>query len=359
MGTSERTSDGDAETMAVTAEWTVAHSAVLNDAVIARKCEWGFSCRFGAMCLAWHSLGEHEHFAVKQQVKKREWEEKCAFCVRGCCRHGEMCRRGMDGRNVNAIETRAGLGREHGEDESDYESAEEGPPEKINDRRRGPRVEESWSEDWDEKVVAGRLPQGALHGANQQNLMTGGNNSALSGDIDGDEAEQEGDAEDVVVFNTRVQMRKPAGRRQAGLDELDRAVAAGRKARNKFMMEGDHPSARKMHKKLQEIELRKQHHLQRQHDSKQHYDEQQHIEQHLVSRATKQQHGSTNQGLPGRAELQGWAERIATAGKEHNNGGTKVMTGAKRKEEEQKAERRARKPVEEMKGEGKMQHRPG
>jgi len=38
---------------------------------------------------------------------------------------------------------------------------------------------------------------------------------------------------------------------------------------------------------------------------------------------------------------------------------TEVMTGAKRKEEEQKAERRARKPVEEMKGEGKMQHRPG
>ena len=35
------------------------------------------------------------------------------------------------------------------------------------------------------------------------------------------------------------------------------------------------------------------------------------------------------------------------------------MTGAKRKEEEQKAERRARKPVEEMKGEGKMQHIPG
>jgi hypothetical protein len=123
--------------MAGKAEWTVAHSAVLNDAVIARKCEWGFSCRFGAVCLAWHSLGEHEHFAVKQQVRKREWEEKCAFCVRGCCRHGEMCRRGMDGRNVNAIETGAGLGRERGEDESDYESAEEGPPERTNDRREG------------------------------------------------------------------------------------------------------------------------------------------------------------------------------------------------------------------------------
>jgi hypothetical protein len=174
--------------------------------------------------------------------------------------------------------------------------------------------------------------------------MTGGKYSALSGD--GDEAEQEGDAEDAIVFNTRVQMRKPAGRRQAGLDELDRAMAAGRKARNKFMMEGDHPSARKMHKKLEEIEMRQQQHLQQHHDSKQHHNKQQHIEQHLVSRVTQQQHGSTDQGLPGRVELQGWAERIATG-------------GAKRKDEEQKAERRARKPVEEMKGEGKMQHRPG
>ena len=42
--------------------------------------------------------------------------------------------------------------------------------------------------------------------------MTGGKYSALSGD--GDEAEQEGDAEDAIVFNTRVQMRFPAGRRQ-------------------------------------------------------------------------------------------------------------------------------------------------
>jgi len=156
-------------------------------------------------------------------------------------------------------------------------------------------------------------------------------------------------------------MRKPAGRRQAGLDELDRAMAAGRKARNKFMMEGDHPSARKMHKKLEEIEMRQQQHLQQHHDSmrKQHHNKQQHIEQHLVSRVTQPQHGSTDQGLPGRVELQGWAERIATGGKEHSNGGTEVTTGAKRKEEEQKAERRARKPVEEMKGEGKMQHRPG
>ena len=66
------------------------------------------------------------------------------------------CRRGIEGRNPIRVGMTIGMASGEREQESDYESAEEKPPDSREKRARGPRVEESWSEDWGEEVVAGR-----------------------------------------------------------------------------------------------------------------------------------------------------------------------------------------------------------
>jgi hypothetical protein len=101
-------------------------------------------------------------------------------------------------RKIEAV-AGAGTGAER-EQESDYESAEEEPPtERTKGLRRGPSVEESWSEDWDEEVMAGEVPLRRL-GAGLQ--VSGGGYSALSGD---DSEEFDGGEEEELVFNVRAQ----------------------------------------------------------------------------------------------------------------------------------------------------------
>ena len=61
------------------------------------RCPWGALCRFGAAgkCRGEHTLPEDAHFARKREIRKMEAKAPCAFCVRGCCRFGAGCRRGM------------------------------------------------------------------------------------------------------------------------------------------------------------------------------------------------------------------------------------------------------------------------
>ena len=61
------------------------------------RCPWGALCRFGAAgkCRGEHTVPEDEHFAKKREIQQMEAKAPCAFCVRGCCRFGAGCRRGM------------------------------------------------------------------------------------------------------------------------------------------------------------------------------------------------------------------------------------------------------------------------
>ena len=61
------------------------------------KCPWGSLCRFGTVgkCRGVHTLLEREHFKRKRQVQREEANTSCPFCVRGCCRFGESCWRGV------------------------------------------------------------------------------------------------------------------------------------------------------------------------------------------------------------------------------------------------------------------------
>ena len=289
---------GTAERMAGGAIRAGVQSVVLNGAVVARKCEWGVSCLFGAMCLAWHSFEEQEHFAMKQALKRREWGERCAFCVRGCCRHGEMCRRGIGGRNASwdmkrEIETGARKGAER-EQESDYESAEEEPPaERTKGVGRGPSVEESWSEDWGEEVMAGEVPLQRL-GADWQ--VSGGSYSALSSD---DEEEFDGGEEEELVFRVRAQAR-----------------ACGEKGG-------------RVTKQAQDSEHKK-------HDERQ------------PSGAQDQHQGGAGmkfEPVVGQEEIQSWARRLAGADEqevEQSGAGAEVAQKADDKDERRRAARRER-----------------
>ena len=46
-------------------------------------------------CRGEHTFQEAEHFDRKQAIRQVEARASCAFCVRGCCRFGAECRRGM------------------------------------------------------------------------------------------------------------------------------------------------------------------------------------------------------------------------------------------------------------------------
>ena len=61
------------------------------------KCPWGSLRRFGTAgkCRGVRTLSEREHFRRKSQVKQEEARTSCPFCVRGCCRFGEGCWRGV------------------------------------------------------------------------------------------------------------------------------------------------------------------------------------------------------------------------------------------------------------------------
>jgi hypothetical protein len=375
MGTSERASDGGAgrRVREVEHERIGALSTMLNSAVMKRKCGWGFSCRFGTGCLAWHSFEEQEHFAVKQEVRRREWEERCGFCVRGSCKYGDGCRRGIEGRNT--IGMTIGMASGEREQESDYESAEEEPPEspEILKRARGPRVEESWSEDWGEEVVAGRVSLQDRQGEDW--LVAGGGYSVLSAAKSEDDVV---DTEDAFVFKTRAR-------------EDNRKDVSGRKKEQGKASRIDTPP------------------------------QQQHQQQH--GRQTEQTGARlTCAAVAGQGEIQSWARRIATGGDKSEGEseetqdeektaieamqkllGRAVAVGRRARmrkmweedpcswghEEwarvgtveklagcisgvaeytrccravqwwEQQAESRRRRPVEEMKGEGEMRHKPG
>jgi hypothetical protein len=368
MGTSERASDGGAgwRVREVEHERIGALSTVLNSAVMTRKCGWGFSCRFGTGCLAWHSFEEQEHFAVKQEVRRREWEERCGFCVRGCCKYGDGCRRGIEGRNPIGMTIRMASGER--EQESDYESAEEEPPDSREKRARGPRVEESWSEDWGEEVVAGRVSLQDRQGEDW--LVAGGGYSVLSAAKREDDVVDTDSREDAFVFKTRA-------RKDNQKDVSGRKKEQGKASRI------DTPP------------------------------QQQHQQQH--GRQTEQTGARlTCAAVAGQGEIQSWARRIATGGKESEGEseetqdedkttiearqellGRALAVGRRARmrkmweedpcswghEEklagcisgvaeytrccravqwwEQQAESRRRRPVEEMKGEGEMRRDPG
>ena len=71
---------------------------------VGEMCPHGTTCGFGAWgrCRGVHTEKEYEHFRQKEKVralqagiKCEEARSPCSWCVRGCCKFGTECRRGL------------------------------------------------------------------------------------------------------------------------------------------------------------------------------------------------------------------------------------------------------------------------